>query len=84
MSSSGSYGILSGFVFNQKRREVHVQDGKKKFKPNDGRIQVRFSPEEIVAAKAQMRQRGIGTLGDYLRWVLRGEVTKRSGGEVDE
>jgi predicted DNA binding CopG/RHH family protein len=54
-----------------------VRDSTKKFKPNDGRIQVRFSPEEITAAKERMRQLGIGTFGDYVRWVLRGALQSK-------
>jgi hypothetical protein len=35
-------------------------------------IRVHFSPEEIAAAKEHMRQHGIGSFSDFLRWLLRG------------
>jgi hypothetical protein len=35
-------------------------------------VRVHFSPEEIAAAKEHMRQHGIGSFSDFLRWLLRG------------
>jgi hypothetical protein len=35
------------------------------------RVRVHFTAEEIAAAKAQLRQCGIGSFSDYVRWVLR-------------
>ncbi len=47
-------------------------------KPKTHTIRVDFSPEEVAAAKEQMRQLGIGTFSDYLRLVL-----KRALGRTD-
>lgn len=56
----------------------------RKGKSKAARVRVHFTPEEIAAAKAQLRQVGVGSLSDYVRWLLRRALTRTGSAQEEQ